>query len=107
MKRRCLNKNEKCYKSYGGRGIKVCDKWLSFVGFAEDMASTFEPGLSLERVDVNGNYEPSNCEWIPLADQAKNKRSTNTKLVLLRLLGNVRDHPKQAAVFIRQELQHL
>lgn len=107
MKRRCLNNHEKSYKSYGGRGIKICSQWLSFDGFAKDMAATFKRGLSLERVDVNGNYEPSNCKWIPLADQAKNKRSTNAKLVLERVLEKVERFPKDAVDIIRTELQHL
>lgn len=73
MKRRCLNKNEKAYPRYGGRGIKICDEWLDFQNFDRDMGNTFIKGLSLERIDNNGNYEPSNCKWIPLKDQAKNK----------------------------------
>lgn len=75
MKRRCLNKNEIQYHNYGGRGIKVCDKWLKFEGFAEDMESTFKKGLSLERIDVNGNYCKENCKWIPLSEQSRNRRN--------------------------------
>lgn len=75
MKRRCLNKNDKSYPRYGGRGIKICEEWLDFEGFAKDMASTFKLGLSLERLDNNGNYETWNCIWIPMADQNKNKRN--------------------------------
>lgn len=74
MKRRCLNKNERSYPDYGGRGIKICDKWLDFQGFAADMEVTFKPELSIERIDYNGNYEPGNCKWIPLSDQSKNRR---------------------------------
>lgn len=75
MKRRCLNPKDISYKNYGGRGIAICEKWLSFEGFNEDMSSSFTPGMSLERIDNNGNYEKNNCKWIPLDEQAKNKRS--------------------------------
>lgn len=78
MKRRCLNKHDKSYPRYGGAGIKICDKWLDFQGFAEDMAASFKPKLSLERLNSRGNYEPSNCTWIPLEMQSKNRR--NVKL---------------------------
>ena len=75
MKRRCLNKNEKCYPRYGGRGIKICKKWLEFIGFAEDMGTSFVQGMSLERVNNDGDYCKINCKWIPISEQARNKRS--------------------------------
>lgn len=74
MKRRCLNKNEKAYKHYGGRGIKVCDKWINFEGFYDDMSGSFKPGLSLERIDNDGDYCKKNCKWITMFDQMGNKR---------------------------------
>jgi hypothetical protein len=77
MKNRCLNSNVKAYKYYGGRGIKVCDAWLKFEAFMEWANSNgYQQGLSLERNNPDGNYEPGNCKWIPLGDQQKNKRST-------------------------------
>ncbi len=77
MKNRCLNPNHKSYKNYGGRGIKVCDKWLKFEEFYEDMHTTFKEGLSIERIDYNGNYCKENCAWITMAEQAKNKRNNH------------------------------
>lgn len=72
MKSRCLDKNNKKYKNYGARGIKVCEKWLSFENFLEDMG--IKPkNLTLERINVNGNYEPSNCKWATHKEQANNK----------------------------------
>lgn len=74
MKGRCLNKRDKAYKNYGGRGVKICERWLSsFSNFLEDMGEK-PKGYTLERINVNGHYEPSNCCWIPKSEQMKNTR---------------------------------
>lgn len=76
MKTRCFNRNNAKYKDYGGRGIKVCEEWLDFKNFHEwAMSHGFEPGLSIDRIDNDGDYEPANCRWITMAAQAANKRS--------------------------------
>ena len=75
MKQRCTNPNYRGYSDYGGRGIKVCQPWLtSFEDFNEDMGSSWQPGLELDRIDVNGNYEPGNCRWVTKSKQNRNKR---------------------------------
>lgn len=78
MMGRCYNKNNVRYDRYGGRGIKVCDEWRNnpdaFIDWA--LASGYKDGLTIERIDVNGDYCPSNCCWIPQAEQAKT-RATN------------------------------
>lgn len=78
MKDRCFNKNNPKYKNYGGRGISMCDEWkndfMCFYNWAMD--NGYEETLTIERINVNGNYEPSNCKWIPACEQAKN-RTTN------------------------------
>lgn len=77
MKRRCMNSKNQDYADYGGRGIKVCDRWMnSFEAFYEDMADKYEPGLTLDRIDVNGNYDPLNCQWSTHLEQGNNKRNT-------------------------------
>lgn len=78
MKDRCSNPNNKAYRHYGGRGIKVCERWMKFENFLADMGEVPE-GMSIERVDVNGDYCPDNCVWLPLAKQNKNTR-TNVRV---------------------------
>lgn len=74
MKARCENPNEPGFRNYGGRGIKVCERWRTFENFLNDMGSPPD-GLSLDRFPNNdGNYEPSNCRWATRAEQASNTR---------------------------------
>ena len=75
IKARCYNKNNDSYKNYGARGITVCDKWLNFEGFYDDMFPTYKQGLTIERMDNNGNYCWSNCKWIPNNEQSRNRHN--------------------------------
>lgn len=78
MMTRCFNKNSKSFNNYGGRGVSVCDRWKKFEHFLEDMGEKPNKGISIERINNNGNYEPGNCVWATAKEQNRNRR--NTKL---------------------------
>lgn len=83
MLNRCYLPSIPSYKYYGGRGIKVCERWHDFANFYADMGDRPE-GKSLDRIDVNGDYEPSNCRWATAIEQANNSR----KNVFLEIAGS-------------------
>jgi|SRR5690625_188574 len=79
MKQRCLNDKNDAYKYYGGRGITIHTGWLEFENFESwAVKSGYEEGLSIERIDVNGNYDPFNCTWIPRSEQSNNTRRSTS-----------------------------
>lgn len=81
VKQRCSNPKFMCYKNYGGRGITVCDRWQnSFANFLADMGDR-PKGHSIDRINNDGNYEPSNCKWSTEKEQHRNK-TTNIKVVI-------------------------
>lgn len=79
MKRRCYNSNSESYYLYGERGIKVCEEWLGENGFINfkiwALSNGYQENLTIDRIDVNGNYEPNNCRWVDMNVQNRNKRN--------------------------------
>lgn len=82
MKDRCYNPNCKGYKNYGGRGIKVCDRWFEYSNFLEDMGRKPTSKHTLERVNNNGDYDPLNCAWRLRKWQSRNRR--NVKMTVAK-----------------------
>ncbi len=76
---RCRNPKMKFYRYYGGRGIKVCERWQEFESFVTDMGEPPTPLHTLDRVDTNGHYEPGNCRWAT-NDVQQNNRRNNVRL---------------------------
>lgn len=75
MMNRVYNPKNKSFKDYGERGISVCERWKDINNFIEDMYLTFEDGLTIDRINNDGNYEPSNCRWATKEIQARNRRA--------------------------------
>lgn len=95
INQRCYNPKTKFYKHYGGRGIKVCEEWKDFLVFYEwCLRSGYEEGLTIERIDVNGNYCPENCTWISSAKQHDN----TTRTIIYSYNGESRTLPEWGRV---------
>ena len=98
MKARCYDPNNKRYSRYGGRGIKVCDRWIdSYANFLLDMGRKPTCRHTLERCELDGDYEPANCVWATLEDQANNK-SNNTRIEIDGRVQNIGQWARETGV---------
>lgn len=101
----CFDKNYQAYKNYGLRGISICNEWRSFVNFQQwALNSGYKQGLSIDRIDNSGNYEPSNCKWSTAQEQSSNKRNNvyiehEGKLVTATEFGRLTNTPQSTVLY--------
>jgi len=100
MKSRCTNPKDTNFLRYGARGISFCDKWKSFGGFFDDMADSCKDGLTLDRIDNNGNYCKENCRWATKKEQALNSRNIEraTKIKYMGICDTITNWAKYIGI---------
>jgi uncharacterized protein YgiB involved in biofilm formation len=82
MKNRCSNPKNSMYHKYGAKNIVCCERWKLFENFYEDMGKSYKDGLTLDRIDCQGNYEPNNCRWADYSQQNFNRRNFNVGWIM-------------------------
>ncbi|MCK5015416.1 MAG: AP2 domain-containing protein [Candidatus Omnitrophica bacterium] len=106
IRQRCNNPNNKSYVNYGGRGITVCEKWLKFENFFEDMGNRPD-GLTIERIDNDKGYYKENCKWATYSEQGRNKRSLKNKTGTIGVSWYKQIQKYQAYIGVNYKIIHL
>lgn len=107
MKTRCGNPNVSAYRNYGGRGISVCKRWESFEFFLADMGVKPSKGYEIDRINVNGNYEPGNCRWVLPSQNALNRRQTGGGVAYKGVTFIARNNKYRARIVANDKRVHL
>lgn len=110
MRDRCYKETNKDYKKYGAKGIRVCSDWMIFSNFyGWAMATGWAPELTIDRIDPDGNYEPSNCQWLSMRENTINKRKytdrpTKNKKLTKETVMYIHEHPEMSPTALAREL---
>lgn len=102
MRQRCYNPRHKQFADWGGRGIRICERWTSFVAFVQDVGLPPTLSASIDRIDVNGHYEPGNVRWTGQATQNRNQRHTKLSFALAKEIREARAHGVKVAELARK-----
>lgn len=101
MRYRCYNEKAHGYSWYGERGIKICDKWLVFESFYEDMKDTWFPGATIDRIDSDDNYFLENCRWLSKSDNLRNANLGKSNQKRSETMKGIRSDPKKRDTWVQ------
>lgn len=95
MRYRCYNEKTIAYRWYGGKGVRICDRWLVFESFYEDMKDTWFPGATIDRIDSDGDYHPENCRWLSKQENLNNANNGKSNERRSETIRAIRSDPEK------------